>query len=140
MAASLRELCQAGKLEEARAALARGGKVNQTTAGGNTGLMCAAAQGHESVVELLLQQPGLDVNLTREGSRRTALHAASSYGRAGIVRMLLAHPSLTCQNAGDRDGRTPLMWAVGFNHVRIARPSLSERRGDFALGSTMWSV
>ena len=92
MADSLPYLCKVGGLEEVRAALARGQEVNQTDAGGFTGLMRAAHKGHEAVVELLLQQPELDVNLTCGHYRQTALHWACGQGHPGIVRRLLAHP------------------------------------------------
>ena len=62
MAPSLPKVCQDGKLKKVRAALARGEEVSNRK-GGYTGPMFAANNGNEAVVELLLQQPGLDVNL-----------------------------------------------------------------------------
>ena len=79
----------------------------------------AAGEGHEAVVELLLQQQGLDVNLANEADHWTALHMACFLGCAGIVRRLLAHPSLTCHN--DSDGCSPLMLAVIRNNVEWVR-------------------
>ena len=117
MAPSLPGLCEEGRLDEARAALARGEEVNQRDVYGSTGLMLAARNGHEDVVELLLQQPGLDVNLADEENHQTAPHGACQEAHAGIVRRLLAHPTLTCHNAVDRFGRTPLMYAVQWNNV-----------------------
>ena len=64
MAPCIPRLCRDGRLEKVRAALARGEEVNQRDVYGSTGLMLAARNGREDVVELLLQQPGLDVNLT----------------------------------------------------------------------------
>ena len=107
MAPSLPRLCQGGNLEEVRAALERGEEVDQRDSQGSTGLMVAARNGHEAVVELLLQQPGLEVNLTDEEYHRTSLHEASIEGHTAIVRMLLAHPSSTCQNALDNSGPSP---------------------------------
>ena len=72
-------------------------------------------------MELLLQQPGLDVNLTCHVYRRTALHMACGQGHAGIVKRLLAHPSLTCHNAAESEGFSPLMLAVGMNRVQCVR-------------------
>ena len=120
MAPSLPTLCLNGKLEEVRAALARGEEVDQRGAGGYTGLMMAAFSGHEAVVDLLLQQPGLDVNLVSGLDRGTALHVACRGERAGILRKLLAHPSLTCHNAVDNAG-SPLMLAVKKNNVELVR-------------------
>ena len=129
---SLPELCEDGRLEEVRAVLARTKEVRAALARGEDifegdgrweeGLVLAAENNHEAVVELLLQQPGLDVNLgIYEVNNQTALHRACSEGHAGVVRRLLAHPSLTCHNAVDNDGLSPLMWAVFMNHVECVR-------------------
>ena len=119
MAPSIPDLCYEGSLEEVRDALARGEDVNHRDAEGWTGLMRAAERDHEGVVELLLQQPGLDVNLASgDWHRSTALHLACLSGHAGIVRSLLSHSSLTCHNAVDRYGSSPLMGAVFNNMVK----------------------
>ena len=104
-----------------RAALARGEEVNQRYAEGDTGLMNAARRGHEAVVEILLQEPGLDVNLAGGIHSWTALHAACYGGHAGIVRRLLSHPSLTCPNAVDGNGNSPLGYAVMWDNVECVR-------------------
>ena len=83
--------------------------------------MLAAHKGREAVVELLLQKPGLDVNLTGGRYNGTALHIDCGQAHAGIVRRLLAHPSQSCQNAVDGYGNNPLMWAVGMNKVECVR-------------------
>ena len=108
-----------------RAALARGEEVNQRDAEGNTGLMVAAGRGNEAVVELLLQQPGLDVNHAKEVILWTALHMACRQGYTRIVLMLLAHPSLTCHNAVNSEGCTPLMLAVRMNRVKCVREMMA---------------
>ena len=89
MGPSLLTLCCDGTLEEVRAALAGGEDVNKRSAVGGTGLMWAAWKGREAVIELLLQQPGLDVNLSGGPNSQTALHMACIKGHAGIVRRLL---------------------------------------------------
>ena len=78
-------------------------------------------KGDEAMAEFLLQEPGLDVNLTSTGTRWTALHWACQKGQTWIVRRLLAHPSLTCHNAVDSAGRSPLMNAVWWNRVECVR-------------------
>ena len=121
MVGSLWELCEVGDLEGVRAALGRGEEVNQR--GGRyqrTGLMVAAYRGHRSTVELLLQQPGLEVDLTaRDGY--TALHWACVGGQGGVVARLLDHPSLTSLNTRDDSGSTPLMLAVSWGNVSCVR-------------------
>ena len=113
-----------------RAALARGKRVNQKGAGGCTGLMLAAHKGHEAVVELLLQQPGLDVNLTDGVYHRSALHFSSIEGHSGVVRRLLAHPSQSCHNAVTSEGFSPLMVAVQWNRVECVRELVAVEEVD----------
>ena len=123
MAPSLPRLCDVGSLEQVRVALARGEEVNQKDAQGITGLMMAVGRDNEALVDLLLQQPGLDVNLTGGRACWTALHWACHYGHAGIVRRLLAHPYLTCHNAVDSHNRinSPLMMAVEKNRLECVK-------------------
>ena len=120
---SLYQLCDRWEVEGVREALASGQQVNQR--GGDrgwTGLMLAASSGHASILQLLMNQPGLDVNLT-DGSGRTALHLAcyKTFEDVGIVKLLLAHPSLTCLNARDSSGGTPIMAAVHSGNVACVK-------------------
>ena len=129
MGPTLAELCRDGKLEEVRAALARGEEVNQFVLG-FTGLTWAAVAGHEAVVELLLKHPGLDVNLAAGGGLMTALQSACMYGHTGILRRLLAHPSLTCHNAVDICGSSALSLAVKSYSVECVRQLVAVKEVD----------
>ena len=60
---SLVELCQNGDSEGVKAALKRGADVNSKGKYGWTGLIWAMVENHNSVVELLLKTPNIDVNL-----------------------------------------------------------------------------
>ena len=102
------------------------GEANQTD-GMKTCLMVAAQQGNEAAVELLLQQPDLDVNLM-DSVGYTALHFASSSGQLGVVGRLLEHPSLTCLNARNSYGSTALMMALMNNHLKCVE-LLAEQEG-----------
>ena len=62
MAQPVWQLCQDGNLEGVREALGRGGNVNQCDQQGVTGLMWATHNNFNKVVELLLQQPGVNIN------------------------------------------------------------------------------
>ena len=114
------KLCKDGRLEEVRAALAMGQDVNSRDGHNHTGLMLALYRGHNSVVELLLSQPSLDVNTSNSGGN-TALHWATS--NVTGLRLLLAHPRLNSINARGwpRSGETPLMRAVGCGSVEAVR-------------------
>ena len=101
-----------------RAELAGGQDVNSCDGYNITALMLALLRGHNSVVELLLSQPSLDVNSVNcNGS--TALHWASS-NMTGL-RLLLADPRLTSVNTRDCNGRTPLMRAMRCGRVEVVR-------------------
>ena len=60
---SLVDLCKDGDLEGVKAALQRGADVNTKDGDGFTGLIRAVRNNHNSVVELLLKTPNIDVNL-----------------------------------------------------------------------------
>ena len=98
------ELCRDGNLEGLRAALASGQDINSYDGAGWTGLMRALWQGHNSVVELLLSQPSLDVNASNNYGI-TALHWASASNNVTGLRLLLADPRLTSGNARNCGGR-----------------------------------
>ena len=57
--APLWELCKDGKLDEVRSALARGEDVNDKDCDGFTALMFAVAMMQNSIVKLLLDEPGV---------------------------------------------------------------------------------
>ena len=101
-----------------RAAIARGQDVNSSDGANTTGLMWALFRGHNSVVELLLSQPSLDVNSSNSNGS-TALHWAR--GNVTGLRLLLADPRLTSINARDGGGWTPLMSAVWWGSVEVVR-------------------
>ena len=104
------ELCRDGKLDEVRAALERGGDVNDKGPGGQTALMWAVGKGHNSIVRLLLEQPAVKVNEKRIDGW-TALHWAAKYNNPEGARMLLLHPGFNSPNSISF-GETALMVAV----------------------------
>ena len=71
-------LCMNGPVERVREALGRGRDVNSRWINGDTGLMRAAIRGREEAVEVLVAQPGVDVNC-RSSLGDTALHLAYKY-------------------------------------------------------------
>ena len=109
--AALHELCADGKLDEVRAELERGGDVNRKDSFGSTALMHAVWKGHNSIVELLLEQPAVKTN-EKDIAGQTALHWAAYFNNAEGARMLLLHPGFNSANSTDKDGETALMLAV----------------------------
>ena len=73
----------------------------------------AAAFGHQEVVVLLLQQPGIDTNAA-DLQGWTALHFAASNGQEEIVALLLDHPGIEA-GATNIFGNTVLHEAVFGN-------------------------
>ena len=104
-------LCDRGDLEGVRAALGRGEGVNSVDWRGRTGLMAAVNNKHNSLVQFLLQQPGIDMNCRDRGGR-TALHYSVYGDNPEGLRLLLAHPSMGSINTRTDNGDTPLMLAV----------------------------
>merc|ERR1719341_1012743 len=79
--------------------------------------MLAVREGHSSIVEILLAEPGIDVT-RRDVNGSTALHLACRYGRADLVQQLLVHPGgLHCLEWQDKWGETPLLTATRKGHL-----------------------
>ena len=105
------ESCSFGKLQLARELLLAGADPNTKVGRDNwTCLMRAIRGNHEEVVDLLLAQPGLDVN-AKNNSNRTALHYACDKGNIAILSKLLAVPGILL-NERDNKGTTPITWAI----------------------------
>ena len=87
---SLRDKCNAGKLEEAGEALQAGGVPNSTGGPRNSAcLMEASWKNHYEVVALLLTRPGIQVN-ARDEKNYTALHRACYNGSLASLSKLYA--------------------------------------------------
>ena len=96
--------CEEGDLELARVLLARGADVNWRCAKG--GLHYAARHDHGDLLDLLLAQPGLDVNI-KDYRNATPLMEACVRGSENSLRKLLQVDGIeiNCQN---KSGRTAL--------------------------------
>ena len=114
-------ICKKGTLEEVREALANGADVNEKDELERTSLMQAVLAGNEPLVSLLLQQPGIQVNV-KNNIDWTALHYAAFHNRTEegrkVIKLLLNFPGIdteitdNCDYDYDYDcGQTPLMWA-----------------------------
>ena len=125
---SFADHCYNGNLEEVRRALARGEDVNKTNQYSATGLMRAVWNKHNAVVDLLLSQPGVNVNWVNNNDGWTALHYAWYYNNVEGLKMLLAHPSMNSHNVKNRDGRTPLMVAINSGYTSYIKELLKNER------------
>ena len=103
--------CALGKLEEVREALQAGADPNtRVPITGSTCLMVAISRKQEEVVDLLLAQPGIEVNFANIAGV-TALHWACSTGNVAILSKLLAVPGIQL-NARSKYWRVPIMEAI----------------------------
>ncbi len=84
---ALMTAAEAGDSAGARAAVAAGAEVNAADEDGWTALHLAALNDRAAVVELLLAQPGVEVN-ARTKWKSTPLMVAASRGHLGPVRLL----------------------------------------------------
>merc|ERR1712165_562383 len=90
---NLWRLCYDGKLDEVRSALARGEDVNDKDSYGSTPLICTVYMRHNSIVKLLLDQPGVKIN-EKNNLGHTALLCAADENNPKVARMLLLHPTM----------------------------------------------
>ena len=118
------DACDEGDLELARVLLARGAGVNwrQEEEDLSSGLHLAALGDHGDLVDLLLAQPGVDVNI-KDAANYTPLMEACIKGRENIIGKLLQVEGieLNCQS---RRGKTALHLATEFdfpNCVQLLR-------------------
>ena len=112
------EFCRVGDIKGVQAAIDNGADVNEEGDGGWTGLMQSLGRRQNSVVQLLLNHPQIDVNkVTSSGS--CALHyAVTIYDNHEGMAALFARQDLTTINQKDKNnGWTPIMKAVALNAV-----------------------
>ena len=111
----------------------------------------AAETGHEGVVRLLLDWPGVNVN-AKDAYDCTALMKAVEGGHENIVKLLLARPDLDV-NARNEDGMTALALAVDGVHEEIVklllarhdidviiRDSIGETPLEAAMGDDLYEI
>ena len=147
-------LCHDGKLDEVRSSLACGEDVddkspngitalmfavrNPKNKRGETALMRAVDQRHNSIVELLLDQPGVKTN-EKDTNGWTALHYAVVYNNPEGARMLLLHPTMDSANAKDNDGDTAVMTAVIRGHKEVLSELVAHQSVSLDIGNVVGS-
>ncbi|KAI5785379.1 hypothetical protein FPQ18DRAFT_86745 [Pyronema domesticum] len=86
---------------------------------GITALSWASRNGHDSVVKLLLQADGIDIN-SKDNNGRTALSWASNSGHHSVVKLLLQAESVDI-NSRDDIGWTALLRASRNGHDSVVK-------------------
>lgn len=100
---------------------------------GVTPLHCAVHQGHEEMIELLLDHKA-NFNLTcKQGN--TVLHVAADQGHRKIIRTLL-HSRMNSRTANEQ-GLTALQLAIGTCHDEATVPLLIKSRFDMDVQNTI---
>ena len=95
-------------------------------------LLYSAAGGHVGAVEVLLKNPGIDVNKRRDHEDQDSpLIAAVAEGHVGVVEMLLAHRDIDVNQA--LKGSPLLHIAIFGGHVEILERLLNHSRIDTQL-------
>ena len=122
---SLKEVRTA--LEEGADPNSRGGCYNRTC------LMMAVANYSEDlfldcVVDLLLAQPGIEVN-AKDSNGLTALHIAGAYGNLATLKKILAVPGLLL-NEKDHKGRTPIMLVASLGQTDAVKMMVAKKGID----------
>ena len=110
---SLCKLCDDGKLDGVILMLARGADVNKRDCNRHTPLMWAVIGGHNLIVNILLDQPGVNIN-GKTDCGFTALHYAVLWNNPEGAKMLLLHPGMNSANSTNTDGKTALSLALRF--------------------------
>ena len=99
-------LCLNGDENGVKEALQGGVNVNSQDSAGRTGLMLAMHKSHNSIVQLLLQQPDVDLSIKGPWGS-TVLHWAYKNSNSVGLSLLLAHPTAN-PNIGNDAGIIPI--------------------------------
>ena len=81
---------------------------------GWTPLSWAAGHGHESIVQMIIEQNNININ-SKDSGGKTPL---SWNGHEAVVRLLIGGDDVDI-NSKDNYGTTPLLWAAASGHVDV---------------------
>jgi ankyrin repeat domain-containing protein 50 len=117
--------------------------LNQGDSAGNTPILWGARNGHEDIVQFLLEQK-VDPSI-RNNAGQTPVWWAVRRGHMNIVRMLLKNNRAVAEERGSF-GRTPLMWAARLRNTEMVKLLLKEgevdltMRDDDGRGALSWAL
>ena len=100
--------------------------------------MIAVSRSHNSIVKLLLDQPGIKIN-EKNNYSDTALHWAARYNNQEAARMLLLHPTMDSANSKDNDGETAVMRAVRYGCEEVLSELVSHESVSLDIGNVVGS-
>ncbi|CAF9914936.1 hypothetical protein IMSHALPRED_002285 [Imshaugia aleurites] len=122
----LYQAVQRKRLSAARMLLDAGADPNVPAYENRTALSWAAAEGSEESIELLLKQPGIDLDVPDKLGQTPLLRAADA-GHTKCIRMLLDRGASVKHT--DNDGRTALSLAAIKGH-KVAAKLLLKNKAD----------
>ncbi|KAJ6438056.1 putative AC transposase [Purpureocillium lavendulum] len=117
-----------GRAHSAKKAINAGADVNRGKDSFNDQLplILAAKYSYLSLMELLLETPGIQVN-PRDSKGRTPLSWAAAIGCADLISLLLASDGIHA-DAGDKGSRRPLWWAAALGRPTAVRLLLNSQQ------------
>ena len=86
-----------------------------------TPLSWAAGNGHEAVVQLLVERDDVDINAKDHHRGWTPLLLAAEYGHEAVVRLLVERDDVDINAKDTDDGWTPLILAAKNGHEAVVR-------------------
>ena len=93
-----------------------------------TPLYMASSRNHSSLVDVLLNDPRINVNV--EVNSCSALYTAAENGNSEVVKLLLNHPDIDVNKANRRNQMSVLMIAVEKGLVNIVRLLIDHPQTD----------
>ena len=98
------------QIDKVACLLAAGARVNHADDDAETALIMAARYGRPEMIQMLLRQPGIDLELAEPGDETALIHAARRKNPVFVASLLAAGADMTRVNA---NGHTALKVAIG---------------------------